>query len=274
MTIFFGGGNISHVGHLGGVVVGLALPAPYQGDAGSLISLERDQVPLAASPHAAEAALRAVRRARSAKRRDQDRPLSTSAPWGAPPSRELARPQELRGTRVTSRHGPRPVGISCAACSTSIPWSGARGGRRRPLNVSAPSGGRCSGCTTRTGCTRIVGSEDRDDIEVTAQKTARAESDEAAEALLDQIRLSVFDTSGDAKVDLEVEVPRRWNRRGAANLCIKIPLGTWTSGSPPPTGGWTSKAFTVCVRARSTNGSANVTRRGRRHRDRRRRTPR
>jgi membrane associated rhomboid family serine protease len=40
MTIFFGGGNVSHVGHLGGVVIGW-LYLRRTGDAGSLVSLEQ-----------------------------------------------------------------------------------------------------------------------------------------------------------------------------------------------------------------------------------------
>lgn len=40
MTIFFGGGNVSHVGHLGGVVVGW-LYLRRSGDAGSLFSLSQ-----------------------------------------------------------------------------------------------------------------------------------------------------------------------------------------------------------------------------------------
>src|SRR5262247_4087957 len=51
------------------------------------------------------------------------------------------------------------------------------------------------------GVTRITG-EDRDDIEVTAHKTARAESREAAEALLEEIRLATHDLDG--KLGLEV----------------------------------------------------------------------
>ena len=37
MTLFFGGGNVSHVGHLGGVIVGW-LYLRREGDAGSLFS--------------------------------------------------------------------------------------------------------------------------------------------------------------------------------------------------------------------------------------------
>ena len=40
MTLFFGGGNVSHVGHLGGVLVGW-LYMRRQGDTGSLFSFDQ-----------------------------------------------------------------------------------------------------------------------------------------------------------------------------------------------------------------------------------------
>ena len=70
------------------------------------------------------------------------------------------------------------------------------------------------------GRTRITG-EDRRDIEVTAYKTARAGSTQAAEELLDEIALAFHE--GNDCLELEVEIPRRRHSRGAANLCIKLP---------------------------------------------------
>jgi len=73
------------------------------------------------------------------------------------------------------------------------------------------------------GMTRILG-EDRADVEVRMQKVARAESASAAEQMAREIRLARSD--GDFGTALEVEVPRRWNRRGHANLELRVPRGT------------------------------------------------
>ena len=133
-----------------------------------------------------------------------------------------------------------------------IPWS-ERAEIEETMNVSALPGGVFR-VHNSNGRTRITGS-DRDDIEVTAQKTARAESDEAAEALLREIQLIFRET--ERGVDLEVEVPRRWNRRGSANLCIQIPLGmdVWVAAA---NGRVDVEGIRGVVRATSTNGSANV----------------
>ena len=90
---------------------------------------------------------------------------------------------------------------------------------RETQKLAAPKG-RVFRVHNSNGLTRITG-EDREDIEVSSHKTARAESSDAAERLLEEIRLVIHDT-GD-RLDLEVEVPRKWNRRGTANLCIKLP---------------------------------------------------
>lgn len=68
-----------------------------------------------------------------------------------------------------------------------------------------------------------VTAEDRADVVVVATKHARAESREAAERLVEAIRISEGRRNG--IVDLEVEVPRRWNRRGKVNLAIRVPRG-------------------------------------------------
>src|SRR5262245_13718498 len=99
-----------------------------------------------------------------------------------------------------------------------IPW--AERAEARETQVLAAPKGQVFRVHNSNGVTRITG-EDRVDIEVSAHKTARAESSEAAQALLGEIRLAFHDT-GD-RLDLEIEVPRKWGRRGAANLCIKVP---------------------------------------------------
>lgn len=104
------------------------------------------------------------------------------------------------------------------------------------------------------GRTRITG-EDRDDILITAFKSARAESEGAAQEVLEHIQL-VFCETPDA-LDLEVEVARRWNRRGSANLCIQMPrdMSIWVAAA---NGRVNVEGIRGHVRARSTNGSATV----------------
>jgi DUF4097 and DUF4098 domain-containing protein YvlB len=94
--------------------------------------------------------------------------------------------------------------------------------------------------------------EERGDVEVRAEKAARAESSEAVQELLDDIR--VLHTSSAQGVELEVEVPRRWNRRGYANLEIRVPssVGVEILASNGKVGVENLRAG---VRARSSNGS-------------------
>ena len=56
---------------------------------------------------------------------------------------------------------------------------------------------------------------------------------------------------------MDVEVPRKWNRRGAANLCIKLPrqMEVWVAAA---NGRIDVEGIRGLVRARSTNGSAKV----------------
>jgi len=63
--------------------------------------------------------------------------------------------------------------------------------------------------------------EERDDVRVVAAKRARAERAEEAERLLDAIRV-VEEGSAEA-LELDVVVPRRWNRHGHVNLEIRVP---------------------------------------------------
>lgn len=102
-----------------------------------------------------------------------------------------------------------------------IPWS-ERVEVVETLRLRAPHSGALR-LDNANGMTRILG-EDRDDVEVRMQKVARAESHSAAERMAQAIRLVRSDT--DFGTELEVEVPRRWNRRGHANLELRLPRGT------------------------------------------------
>ncbi|MEB2346378.1 MAG: DUF4097 family beta strand repeat-containing protein [Deltaproteobacteria bacterium] len=102
-----------------------------------------------------------------------------------------------------------------------IPWS-ERVEVLETRTLPAPRSGALR-LDNANGMTRILG-EDRSDVEVKMQKVARAESTAAAEAMAQEIRLVRHDT--DSGTELEVEAPRRWNRRGHANLELRVPRGT------------------------------------------------
>ncbi len=104
------------------------------------------------------------------------------------------------------------------------------------------------------GRTRIVG-EDRTDIEVRARKIARAESAEAAQLLLESIRI-VANEEGDA-LELDVEVPRKWNRRGYANLELRIPRRLQVDVSAA-NGKISIEGIRGAVSAHSSNGSVSL----------------
>jgi hypothetical protein len=135
---------------------------------------------------------------------------------------------------------------------SGIPWS-EKATREETVTVDAPQGGGLR-IHNSNGRTRITG-EDRRDIEVTAYKTARAGSTEAAEELLDEIALA-FHESGEG-LDLEVEIPRRRHSRGAANLCIKLPremrVSVTAANGRVDVGG-----IRGAVEVRSSNGAASI----------------
>jgi DUF4097 and DUF4098 domain-containing protein YvlB len=133
-----------------------------------------------------------------------------------------------------------------------VPWA-EKAESTETRSFPAPSG-HVVRVHNSNGVTRISG-EERDDVEVTAYRTARAESVEAAERLLGEIQLVFNETGG--RLDLDVEVPRKWNRRGVANLCIKLPRQTevWVAAA---NGRVDVEGIRGLVHARSTNGSAKV----------------
>jgi hypothetical protein len=101
---------------------------------------------------------------------------------------------------------------------SGLPWSD-RAESEETLGLPRPAGGRLK-IENANGKTAVIG-EDRDDLQVLVVKTARAESEESARKLLAEIRVKV---SEDAEgLALEVDVPRRWNRHGSANLEVRVP---------------------------------------------------
>jgi hypothetical protein len=130
-------------------------------------------------------------------------------------------------------HHEGPCGEDCAhragrgfggflrSLLAGIPWS-ERAEVLETITLPAPRFGALRLDNTN-GMTRILGTE-RSDVEVRMQKVARAESTAAAESMARDIRLAHSDT--DFGTELEVEVPRRWNRRGHINLELRVPRGT------------------------------------------------
>ena len=135
---------------------------------------------------------------------------------------------------------------------SGIPWSE----RAERAEVIAFE---CAGATVLKlhnagGRTRVVG-EERDDIQVRAAKTARAESNEAAERLLDQMPIEGELVSGALEVD--VPIPRKWNRHAQVALEVRIPKGLGAEVSAP-NGKVSVEGIEGRVVVRSSNGSARV----------------
>jgi hypothetical protein len=135
---------------------------------------------------------------------------------------------------------------------SGLPWS-ERAERKEVLSFAAPDQGVLK-IHNSNGRTKVMG-EDRPDIEVTTFKTARAESPEAATSLLDEIQL-VFQETGEG-LALDVEIPGKWNRRGSANLCVKLPKQMMVAVTAV-NGRVDVQGICGSVTARSSNGSATV----------------
>lgn len=133
-----------------------------------------------------------------------------------------------------------------------IPWS------ERVEGIDTlhfPSPGACAIRVHNSNGKTCVRGEDREDVEVKASKSARAESSEAAAHLLEDIR--VVDSEVAGVLSLDVEIPRRWNRHGSVNLEIRVPRKlrvevTASNGKVSVAGVRSS------VKARSSNGSVMV----------------
>jgi len=136
---------------------------------------------------------------------------------------------------------------------SGIPWS-ERAEGEETRDFPAPPGGGIR-IDNANGRTRVTG-EDRRDVAVHICKAARAESEEQAERLVHEIRLLAReDGSGD--LELEVEIPGRWNRRGRADLDVRVPreLKVQVMAS---NGRVCIEGLRGAVRARSANGAVRV----------------
>jgi hypothetical protein len=101
---------------------------------------------------------------------------------------------------------------------SGIPWS-EKAESTETLRFDAPTE-RTLRIDNANGRTRIVG-EERDDVEVEVHRVARAESEEGAKRLLEDIQ--VQSTGQPSSLELEIVTPGRWNRRGRADLEVRVP---------------------------------------------------
>ena len=112
----------------------------------------------------------------------------------------------------------RGIGGFLRSLLHGIPWS--ESAHAKSTFILDPPSSRRLAIHNANGRTRVVG-EERDDIEVSVEKHARAESVEAAEAVLDEIDVVSDEVAG--SLELDVEAPSRWQRHGSANLCVRVP---------------------------------------------------
>ncbi len=144
------------------------------------------------------------------------------------------------------RHG---IGGFVRSLLRGIPWS-ERAEATETLTLDAPSARRMR-VDNANGRTRVIG-EDRDDIAIEVHKAARAESVEAATRMLDEIRI-LHREDAQGVLDLEVEIPGRWNRKGRVDLRIQVPRETWLT-VVAANGRICIEGMRARVRARSSNG--------------------
>jgi len=155
------------------------------------------------------------------------------------------------------RRPPCPDGVGgfgefLRSLLAGIPWS-ERAEVEETVHLAAPRSGLLR-VDNSNGRTRVVG-EERADVEVRLQKVARAESESAARRLAESIRLACSES--EAGLDLEIETPRRWNRRGSVNLEIRVPRGTRLEVLAS-NGKVSVEALHAAVRARSSNGAVQI----------------
>jgi len=134
-----------------------------------------------------------------------------------------------------------------------IPWS-ERAEETETIHVPRPPGGNLR-IDNANGRTRVVG-EDRSDIEIQLTKAARAESVEQARRLVETIHVVPSeDAAGD--LNLDVEIPGRWNRRGRVDMELRIPRELKVQVIAA-NGKVCVQGLRDSVRARSSNGAVRI----------------
>ena len=134
-----------------------------------------------------------------------------------------------------------------------IPWS-ERAEGEASMTLAPPSAGAMR-IDNANGRTRVFG-EDRDDVEIHTRKAARAESEEHAAALVEEIRVLHREDSAGV-LEVEVDIPGRWNRRGRADLDVHVPRGTRVSVTAA-NGRICLSGLRAAVRLHSSNGPIRV----------------
>jgi hypothetical protein len=104
------------------------------------------------------------------------------------------------------------------------------------------------------GKTRIVGG-DCDRVTLRAVKHARAESEDAAARLLDEIAISSAEVAGALEID--VDIPRKWNRHGSVDLEVEVPRDVEVRVSSS-NGKLCLQGLHCGVQAQSANGSVRL----------------
>lgn len=158
----------------------------------------------------------------------------------------------MRHARPCGRAAHRSFAGLLRGLLDGIPWSD-RADAEETVRVEAFPGSLFR-VQNANGRIQICG-EDRADIQITAHKTVRAESMEAAQELLREIQLAI--TRGAEGVALDVSVPRKCKTRGFANLCIQLPREMRVE-VVAANGRIDVEGIRGSVRARSSNGSAKV----------------
>ena len=149
--------------------------------------------------------------------------------------------------------GRRGFGKFIETLLAGIPWS-ERAEETETIHVPRPPGGNLR-IDNANGRTRVVG-EDRDDIEIQLSKAARAESMEQARQLVKAIRVVPSeDAAGD--LNLDVEIPGRWNRRGRVDMELRIPRELKVQVTAA-NGKICVQGLRDSVRARSSNGAVRI----------------
>jgi DUF4097 and DUF4098 domain-containing protein YvlB len=135
---------------------------------------------------------------------------------------------------------------------SGIPWSESADGEETVL-LDVPRKNAVH-VHNANGRTTIIG-EDREDIEVVATKQARAECPHAAKDLVLSMCVKSEEVAG--TLEIEVEIPRKWNRHGRVALTIRMPRSVRTEIAS------SNGKVNVCgmradVQARSGNGSVSI----------------
>lgn len=136
---------------------------------------------------------------------------------------------------------------------SGIPWSESAHAEERIL--LDPPEGRHMSIHNANGRTRVYG-EDRDDIEISVEKHARAESTAAADALLEEIEVLSEELTGGG-LEVEVVAPSRWKRHGSANLEVRVPRDVEVS-VVAANGRVCMEGLRSAVHARSSNGAVTI----------------